>query len=63
MTVTHTFVKLEVSDSAYREVAGKLAAAGYDHAFIPQDEGEPAAIDMHGIALVPERKDDEGKGD
>ncbi len=52
MRITHTYALLEVSPGAYEEIAGKLRAAGYDHAF---DEG---AIDMHGLALtksVPER--------
>jgi hypothetical protein len=46
---THTYAILEVSDDAYHEIAGKLRAAGYDHAF-----HEDGAIDMHGIALAPQ---------
>jgi hypothetical protein len=46
---THTYAILEVSDDAYHEIAGKLGAAGYDHAF-----HEDGAIDMHGIALAPQ---------
>lgn len=46
---THTFVTLEVSPAAYREIEGKLRAAQYDHCFIAQD-GE-TVIDMQGIAL------------
>src|SRR5687768_10458814 len=51
---THTYAELEVSAAAYDEVADKLKAAGYDHAF------QDGVIDMHGIALTrgpePERK-------
>lgn len=43
---TYTFAKLEVSRGTYDEIAGKLRAAGYDHAFVD------GAIDMHGIGLV-----------
>jgi hypothetical protein len=45
--VTHTYVILELSSSAHDEIAYKLRAAGYDHAF--NDNGE---IDMHGIAVA-----------
>lgn len=45
--MTHTYALLEVSAVAYEEVATKLRAAGYDHAF--NADGE---IDMHGIALT-----------
>jgi hypothetical protein len=44
---SHTYAVLEVSDTAYQEVAAKLRAAGYHHVFI--DDGK---IDMHGIALA-----------
>jgi len=43
---THTFAVLEVSKAAYDEIATKLRAAGYDHAFVADDQ-----IDMHGIGL------------
>lgn len=43
---THTFVTLDVSQAAYDEIAGKLRAADYGHAFVG------SAIDMHGIGLV-----------
>lgn len=46
ITGTHTYALLEVSNAAYEEIAAKLRAADYHHAF---NEG---AIDMHGIALV-----------
>ena len=47
---TRTFAKLEVSTATYDEIAGKLRAAGYDHAFID------GAIDMHGIGLTRGRR-------
>ncbi|MEX0741485.1 MAG: hypothetical protein WD079_01725, partial [Phycisphaeraceae bacterium] len=46
MTHTYTYAALEVSAAAYDEIAEKLRAAEYDHAF--HDDG---LIDMHGIAL------------
>jgi hypothetical protein len=48
--MAHTFATLEVSAAAFAEVAQKLRAAGYDHAFVDE------ALDMHGIALVVEEK-------
>lgn len=55
MRTTHTFVKLELSESAYDEIKTKLEAAGYQHAFVENDDA-PASplIDMHGIAVCPE---------
>ena len=47
--MSHTFVKLAISQAAYDEIEEKLRAAGYDHVFM-----EDKAIDMHGIAVVPE---------
>lgn len=44
---THTYVTLEVSETAYDEIAKTLRDANYHHVF--NAEGE---IDMHGIALV-----------
>lgn len=44
---THTFVELELSPAAYDEIANKLRAAGYDHAFM-----DGGAIDMHGIGVM-----------
>jgi hypothetical protein len=48
VTYTHTFVVLEVTPTAYREIAEKLAAAGYSQAFL-ESEGRPT-IDLHGAA-------------
>ena len=47
--MTYTYAILDVSANAYREIREKLAAAGYQHAFADQGDGE--VIDMHGIAL------------
>jgi len=46
LRTTYTYVELEVSAAAYDEIAGKLRAAGYDHAF------HDGTIDMHGLALI-----------
>jgi hypothetical protein len=46
LRTTYTYVELEVSAAAYDEIAGKLRAAGYDHAF------HGGTIDMHGIGLT-----------
>jgi len=46
MRSTHTYVTLPVSRTTYDEIAEKLRAAGYDHAF-----DADGLIDMHGIAL------------
>ncbi len=47
---THTFVTLEVSQAAYREIEAKLRAADYGHCFIERNDGS-TVIDMAGIAL------------
>ena len=39
---------MEVSRATFDEIAARLRAAEYDHAF--HDDG--ATLDMHGIALV-----------
>lgn len=44
--MTHTYVTLEVSPTAYDEIAAKLRAAGYGHV---RENGE---IDLHGLGLV-----------
>jgi hypothetical protein len=50
--VTHTFVKLQVSGIVYDEIAEKLKAAGYEHAFVD------GVLDMNGLALVKEQPDE-----
>lgn len=47
---THTVATMELSEAAYKEIAEKLKAAGYDHVF----QGD--LIDMTGIGLLPEGK-------
>lgn len=50
---THTFATMALSARAYHEIAGKLSAAGYAHAFT--DVGDQGiALDMQGIAVVKE---------
>lgn len=51
---THTFAVLELSAQAYNEIAEKLRAAGYHHAF----DMKAQLIDMHGIAVTPDPKDE-----
>lgn len=46
--MTYTYVTMELSQSAYDEIAAKMRKAGYDHAF-----GCGGEIDMHGIAVLP----------
>lgn len=47
-THTHTYAALEVSAAAYDEIAAKLRAAEYHHAF----DTEEGVIDMNGLALL-----------
>lgn len=47
--MTYTFALLEISQTAFDEIANKLTDAGYTHAF--SDGGK--VIDMHGIGLTP----------
>lgn len=51
---TRTYVILEVGGEAFDEIAEKLAAAGYFHAF----DDFTGTIDMNGIGLV--RAGDQG---
>lgn len=51
MGTTHTVATLEVSATAYDDIAGKMRAAGYDHAFLEPGNGDHAIIDMVGIGL------------
>ena len=43
--MTYSYAILDVSPGTFDEIAEKLRAAGYDHAF------DRDVIDMHGIAL------------
>jgi hypothetical protein len=49
MRVTHTYVVLEISATAYKEIRDKLETAGYADQF--HKEGDAELIDMHGIAV------------
>lgn len=49
---THTYAILKVSARAHQEIRAKLEQAGYGQAFHDDD-----VIDMHGIAVQPERLD------
>jgi len=55
MTHTHTYVELEISLAAYKEIRAKLWAAEYGHCFVVGDEDEHGTgpIDMSGIAVIP----------
>ncbi len=52
---TYTYAVLEVSAATYDEIAAKLRAAGYDHAF----DSEEQTISMQGIALRAESTNEE----
>lgn len=47
--MTYTYAELAISQAAYSEIRNKLEAAGYQHAFHQDRDGE--LIDMHGIAV------------
>lgn len=49
--MTHTYATLEVSQPVYKEIAKKLKAASYEHAFIKQAD-DITVIDMNGIGLI-----------
>jgi ribA/ribD-fused uncharacterized protein len=62
--MTHTFVTLDVSRRTFEEIAEKLKAAGYEHAFIGEADSsrkmflsQGLTIDMHGLGIVLERDD------
>lgn len=46
--MTYTYAIMEISQSAYDEIATKMRDADYGHAF-----GADGEIDMHGIAVMP----------
>lgn len=49
---TYTFVVLEVSEAAYKEIADALRKAGYDHVFTRESvPNGKEVIDMNGLAL------------
>lgn len=54
MRSTYTYAKLPLSQAAYDEIATKLRNAGYDHAFMKN-----GTIDMHGIGVCPDGKEED----
>ncbi len=56
MRSTHTYVMLEISEPAFKEIEEKLRLAQYDHCF--HLEAGALLIDMHGLALVAEKPTD-----
>jgi hypothetical protein len=55
---THTFATLPVSEFTFNEIRRKLKAANYEHTFDYDSFGEVVCIDMRGIALIEEGKDE-----
>ena len=53
--MSHTYVILPLSQTAWDEIADKLCAAGYSHAFHQEKDG--VVIDMHGIAVQAEKQE------
>ena len=53
LSSTHTFVILQISETAFEEIKTKLTEAGYSHTFHENDE-YGLVIDMHGIGLASE---------
>ena len=58
LRTTHTFVTLEISEAAYKEIKQKLLAASYNHVFIYDYDGTEK-IDMAGIGLTKEKEKEE----
>lgn len=56
-THTHTYVELEVSEAAYKEIRAKLREADYTHCFEVRDTAADGTgpMDMSGIAVIPVR--------
>lgn len=50
---THTYAILEVSETVFDEIEGKLKDAGYDDIF-HEDSEYGIVIDMHGLAVAKE---------
>ncbi|KKN42774.1 hypothetical protein LCGC14_0709840 [marine sediment metagenome] len=58
--MTYTYVVLEVSEEAYREIRTKLEEADYQ--YIMSRPSDPnCIIDMHGIAIQPRTKEESGQ--
>ena len=52
-----TYAVLDVSAACFREIQTKLEAAGYQHAFTEDDDGQ-LVINLHGIAIRDEEGDE-----
>jgi DNA-binding XRE family transcriptional regulator len=52
---THTLANLQVSARTYEEIAELLRKAGYDHCFLPDEDG---MISMQGIGITRPKADD-----
>ena len=52
--MSRTYVILNLSQAAWDEIAEKLSAAGYSHAFHQRTDG--VVIDMHGLAVQAEKE-------
>ena len=59
MRTTHTYVELEISEAAYKEIRDALFKAAYLHCFDVHDcqEQGTGPIDMTGIAVIPKMKE------
>ena len=55
--MAHTYAILNVTADCFREIQQKLEAAGYQHAFVEDTDGQ-LLIDMHGVALKDEAGDE-----
>ena len=54
--MTYTYAVLEVTAATFREIQDKLVAAGYQHTF-KEDRNGQLVIDTHGVALRDEDGD------
>jgi chromosome condensin MukBEF complex kleisin-like MukF subunit len=55
--VSHTYAILDVTSETFREIQNKLEAAGYQHAFKEDAQGQ-LLIDLHGVAIRDEEGDE-----
>ncbi len=49
MRSTHTYAIVHISPEAFKEIWITLTAAGYEHAFIKENDG--MVFDMNGLAV------------
>lgn len=55
--MTYTYAILDVTPETFREIQTKLEAAGYQHAFHEDGQGQ-LVIDLHGVAIRDEAGDE-----